>query len=394
VKIAIASKDLIPQRVRRQPWFYLNALAEGLMAAGHETWMLTGQAGEWPDRRQTLVYPRFRSFPGGVDPGLGELLGRQGIEAVIWSTGISDFCVRNKVGNLGIPVIAVATAPRYTIRELLGMARDFWDKSRFFRHLVIAPLATPRKIKQFLNFPNLKAMVFQSRESLRRFVPEGGDRGKTIIIPPPLPENFYQDLKGLGVAGESSQSRRFTVLYCGPPLAIRGVDTVVAAMARVAKQATDVRLEILSRTDFSYLLDKTSRLQERMRRAGLEGKAEVVTGVLSPREVARRLGEADVICLPFKGVVSDAPIIALEALASGTPLITTPMAGLSDFAQDGDCLLTPPGDAGSLAEAILSIYRRGPGAKSDKKGNQALLFQHHGQTAFAAAWEKLLKAVL
>jgi glycosyltransferase involved in cell wall biosynthesis len=394
VKIAIACKDLIPKRVRRQPWFYLNALAEGLIALGHETWMLTGQEGKWPDGRRTLVYPRFRSFPGGVDPGLGELLARQGIEAVIWSTGISDFCVRNKVDNLGIPVIAVATAPRYTIRELLGMAKDFWDKSLFFRHLVIAPLATPRKIKQFLNFPNLKAMVFQSRESLRRFVPEGGERGKTMVIPPPLPENFYQDLKGLGVAAESSRSHRFTVLYCGPPLAIRGIDTVVAALERVAGQVEDVRLEILSRTDFPYLMDKTRRLNERIRRAGLEAKAEVVTGVLSPREVARRLGEADVICLPFKGVVSDAPIIALEALASGTPLITTAMAGLSDFAQDGDCLLTPPGDAGALAEAILAIYRRGPGAKSAREEGQALLIRHHGQTAFAAAWDNLLKAVL
>ena len=70
------------------------------------------------------------------------------------------------------------------------------------------------------------------------------------------------------------------------------------------------------------------------------------------RNDARALmGAADAVC--FSSISEGLPLVALEALAAGKPLVATDVRGLHELLSDGeDALLVPAGDAASLSAAL------------------------------------------
>jgi glycosyltransferase involved in cell wall biosynthesis len=78
----------------------------------------------------------------------------------------------------------------------------------------------------------------------------------------------------------------------------------------------------------------------------------VFTGI---RTDARALiGAADAIVLPSQS--EGLPLVALEALAAGTPLVATSIRGVRELIGDGEsALLVPAGDAEALADALRRV---------------------------------------
>jgi len=66
---------------------------------------------------------------------------------------------------------------------------------------------------------------------------------------------------------------------------------------------------------------------------------------------------SDIIVLPFKRVhmITDPPVVVAEALASATPLITTPIGSICDLASFDKCLFSKPGDSADLADKISAL---------------------------------------
>lgn len=89
-----------------------------------------------------------------------------------------------------------------------------------------------------------------------------------------------------------------------------------------------------------------------------------------PRADARSLiGAADAVLMPslWEGL----PLVALEALAAGTPVVATRVRGLRELFRDGeDALLVPPGDESALAEGVQRILSE-PGL-ADRLGSGGL----------------------
>jgi glycosyltransferase involved in cell wall biosynthesis len=74
-------------------------------------------------------------------------------------------------------------------------------------------------------------------------------------------------------------------------------------------------------------------------------------------DVARLLAAADLFVLPslFEGL----PLVALEALSLGVPVIGTRVCGTSEAVEDGVCgRLVEPGNSAALAAAISEVLRR------------------------------------
>ena len=97
-------------------------------------------------------------------------------------------------------------------------------------------------------------------------------------------------------------------------------------------------------------------MEARIARLGLGDRVRVLGGRPRP-EVIRLFGEADVAVLASQptreGKREGIPVVLMEAMASGLPVVSTELSGIPELVRDGETgLLVPPADAGALADAL------------------------------------------
>lgn len=115
------------------------------------------------------------------------------------------------------------------------------------------------------------------------------------------------------------------------------------------------------------------RLREMISRLGLEARVRFLGVRRDVPEIHRAM---DVFVLPslWEGL----PIALLEAMASGLPVVATPVGGIPDVVRDGtNGLLVPPADPVALAEALRRL-RRDPslGAELGRAGRETVRDRH------------------
>jgi glycosyltransferase involved in cell wall biosynthesis len=92
-------------------------------------------------------------------------------------------------------------------------------------------------------------------------------------------------------------------------------------------------------------------VEARIRALGLEGRIEI-TGWLDAHAIRQRLTESRAFVLA--SFAEGLPVVLMEAMASGRPIITTPLAGIPELVRDGEHgWLVATGDRASLASALL-----------------------------------------
>ena len=93
-----------------------------------------------------------------------------------------------------------------------------------------------------------------------------------------------------------------------------------------------------------------AQLRERVRALGLAGTVEVA-GWLGRADVVRVLQTCTLLALPTHS--EGIPMVLLEAMACGTPVVTCPVGGIPAVAQEGrNALFVPPGDVAALTAAL------------------------------------------
>lgn len=81
------------------------------------------------------------------------------------------------------------------------------------------------------------------------------------------------------------------------------------------------------------------------------GERVTITGWIGGDEVRRRIDEATLLVQP--SLMEGLPVVIMEAMALGRPVISTFVAGIPELVQDGRTgWLVPVGDVGSLARAM------------------------------------------
>jgi len=104
------------------------------------------------------------------------------------------------------------------------------------------------------------------------------------------------------------------------------------------------------------------------------------TGPLQQGAVRDLLGRADACVLPCvaapDGDVDGIPVSLMEAMASGCPVISTRISGIPELIEDGvSGLLTPPGDAPALADALQRLATEPDLASRLSRGGRAKVEQ-------------------
>jgi glycosyltransferase involved in cell wall biosynthesis len=162
----------------------------------------------------------------------------------------------------------------------------------------------------------------------------------------PLPEAERVALRRRYVGGEGPLLLNVKRLH---PLADHA--TLLEAMARLRAQAPRAVLFIAGSGQ------EEGPLKARAAALGL-GDAVRFLGLVPNAEVAHLQAAADLFVL--SSALEATPTVALEALASGTPVVSTDNPGgveLHDLLGE-DVTLVPRGDADALAAAVLAFLQR------------------------------------
>ncbi len=113
-------------------------------------------------------------------------------------------------------------------------------------------------------------------------------------------------------------------------------------------------------------------------------------GVLPPPKVAAALAGADLFCLPT--FAEGLPVVIMEAMACGVPVVTTYIAGIPELAIDGQTArVVPAARADLLAEAIAELLNDSDLRKRLVAGAAAVVSQQHDIARNATALAQLFK---
>lgn len=145
----------------------------------------------------------------------------------------------------------------------------------------------------------------------------------------------------------------------------------------------DVRLAILGEGELRGELERL--VEER----GLAGRI-VLPGV---RADARAIvAAADVLVLPSRW--EGLPLVVLEALAAGTPVVATAVRGVRELLADGSTgLLVDPDDPAALAAAVRRVLAE-PGLAALLAGEGRRLAARHGEVEMVHAYLDLYEALV
>jgi glycosyltransferase involved in cell wall biosynthesis len=145
------------------------------------------------------------------------------------------------------------------------------------------------------------------------------------------------------------------LLFVGQLTPVRGVSYLLQALSSLGQKREDWRLDIVgdggARVEYEYLA------------ADLQLCDKVVFhGLKTKQEVAEFMRRADLYVLSSLYETFSAP--AIEALATGTPILATCCGGPEEFVSKEVGLLVPPGDVDSLYKGLdymldnLHLYSR------------------------------------
>ncbi|HYS72051.1 MAG TPA: glycosyltransferase family 4 protein [Thermoplasmata archaeon] len=134
------------------------------------------------------------------------------------------------------------------------------------------------------------------------------------------------------------------LLFAGRMLALKGLGTLLRALARLDSR---VHLMLAGPGDPAPWVGLAQRL-------GLDGDRCRFLGPVPHADMPHLYHRADAVVLP--SFSESCPMVALEAMASGVPLIAAGVGGVGEIVQDGSTgWLFPPGDVDGLVDRIRSV---------------------------------------
>lgn len=136
----------------------------------------------------------------------------------------------------------------------------------------------------------------------------------------------------------------------------KGFDVLLEALPNVLGTRPEVEVEIIGEGS------ERSRLEELTVRLGVAEQVRL-SGALPREEVRSRQASADLIVQPCRAGrdgLDGIPVVVMEAMALGVPVISTRFASIPELIEDGvSGRLVEPGDSAGLAKAIIEVLDPG-----------------------------------
>lgn len=392
MRICVIDADLRQQNFRLQPQRYIHAVCHWLLETGEEVLVISDgypslpaedSIGGMPVRRINNV--RFPPVVG--NKSLSEALSSYHPDIILWNVGLTSLLHLRFHNRIPAPVIGILSSPLYSLGEVGAtgwgeLARHFVS---FLPHLVGALLPKPSP-KWLLVAGEFERLVVMTHTAGDRLIRLGVPEQLIQVMPPGVDEVFQHAARKDPAQAEALRLRLgvnsddFMVLFAGSPELYRGLTDVLEALPLVRRQIPNLRLIVLSRPTGNKSLPAQRGAQRLCHSLKIKNQVSFITHLLSPEEIVQYMRAADIMVLPFRLVASGVPIALLEALAVGTPVIVTRVAGMEEFVGNGQGLVVPPHSPRALAEALItSVRQRHTKGKKDVAGTEIRSWSQVGQ---------------
>lgn len=170
-------------------------------------------------------------------------------------------------------------------------------------------------------------------------------------------------------APRAESGRPFRILTVGRLVPEKGAPVLVDAVARLRDAGIPACLTVVGAGPLA------EELAAQVRDRSLTGAVHLA-GPVGQEDLPDLYRAADAFCLP--SFAEGLPVVLMEAMASGLPVVTTAIAGIPELVvQRRTGLLVPPGRADLLADALAEIARDPAlGRQLGEAARVAVLEQH------------------
>ncbi|MFQ5716757.1 MAG: glycosyltransferase [Nitrospinales bacterium] len=198
------------------------------------------------------------------------------------------------------------------------------------------------------------------------------------ILPMGIHAEFYDDGMDQETAREElGIGEGKIILYVGKLSEKKGVTYLLRAFNQVYEERTDVSLVIVGGGELE------SPLKAEARNLGIAEKV-IFAGYQDKNCIKQYYKTCDLVVIPSiidsRGETEGLPVVLLEALSSGKPVVATRVGGMPDVVTEGENgFLAPQKDPRALAEKI----------KRALEGNASDFTRHAIKTAQRYRWEKI-----
>lgn len=336
-RVLLVSPGHSPDRTSRQPWAYIQGIANQLDSRGHEV-VIAGD-GPLADGQSTRRV-EFRAVESVRDPErIENVSGDYEPDICIWSVGpTTSIYLAQRFPDISAQMIALVPGPLYSPREIFTQlsSRDLLDLPsyasltassfvplRWFSHFlrkhfdtVVAPTTTIIDQTTSTGFPESDAI----------HVPHGRDSG----ILAREPDEEFRD----SVPRPPDEEY---VLNFGPPRPIRGVRDFLEAILELRESGREVVGVLLARIDDEEDREKLVEIIGDLEARGVRDSVHIVDVHLSHAELIEYIRSASAVALPYRIVQSTVPISIIEALGLERPVITTDVNGAKELVPSSAC---------------------------------------------------------
>jgi colanic acid/amylovoran biosynthesis glycosyltransferase len=184
------------------------------------------------------------------------------------------------------------------------------------------------------------------RSQVMRLLPPA-DWGKTGVVRMAVDTAHFRPAEDAAVPCAEDRPGPLRVLTVGRLVPEKGAPVLVDAVSQLRAAGVPVQLTVVGAGPLA------EQLAEQAARAGVADAVDLV-GPVGQQSLPQLYRDADVFCLP--SFAEGLPVVLMEAMASGRPVVTTAIAGIPELVVHRRTgLVLPPGRADLVAEALAEL---------------------------------------
>jgi len=231
----------------------------------------------------------------------------------------------------------------------------------------------------FMRIRSLTVLSENTRESL---VGIGIKDDRIQSLPPVVDSTFLSDSDtsddvkaNLGIPEDSP-----VILYVGNWATWKGVDILIESMAMVKNVFPNVRLVTAWGEPYNWYDERKELIERRIKELGL---SETVIQVGIVEDLPNLIRSSELVAAPFLNTdgVADLPMVILESMACGKPVVSTKVGGIPEIVKNGtNGLLVAPGEPEEFASALIRILANEDEANRFGSSARDFVTKNHGPT--------------